>query len=427
MKSTVEQLNPVQYRVHVEVSVDEVNKAFQDAYRKLQLRARIQGFRPGKAPLGIVRKFYGSSVTGEVHEALINTHLFKALGEQTFRPIASPVVEAKTAPVENQDFAFSAIVDVMPEITIADYKGVEVDAEVYTVKVETLERELTNLRRSHARTRPVEPGQVAAKGMVAAISHSATLDGKELASLDTKNMSVVLGDGELFPELEDLIVATAIGASKTGPVTLPESYGDKDLAGKTLTFTVTVNDLKHLDIPALDDEFAKDLSLESADVLKKNVEEHLANRAKDLGRQKLETAVLSKILSAQPFEVPPAMVDQVIDSIIQEELAQHPEAKRKEALRNNDLRQSLLETAKQRTQNTLLLWHVAQQEKIEVTAADVNTRLDEVLASSGITEAKQKVQVRKNIEPRIRENLMFELALELLIKSAKVTEIPTAL
>ena len=427
MKSNVEQLNPVQYRVHVVISADEVNKAFNDAYRKIKQRARIQGFRPGKAPIGMVRKFYGNSVTGEVHETLINTHLSAALSEQTFRAIAAPVVEPKSVPVEDQEFSFSAVVDVLPEIAVADYKGVEVEAAVYSVNAEAVERELTKLRRGNARTRPLAPGEVAANGMLAGVSHKASLDGDELPNLDSKNMSILLGDGEMFAGLEALILGAAVGDVKTGPVTLPVTYGDQDLAGKVLTFTVTINDLKHFDIPAFDDEFAKDLSIESAEVLKANVESYLSRRAEEMGRQQLESAILSKILATQSFAVPPAMVDHVIDSIIQEDMGQLPEAQRKAALRDANLRQSLLEVAKQRTQNTLLLWHVAQKEQLEVSADEVSERLDQVLASSGITDAKHKAKVRNNIKANIRESMVLEKAMDLLIKTAKVSEVSTAI
>src|SRR5262249_2135538 len=107
MKSTVEQLNPVQYRVSVEVTPEEVDQAFDTAYRKLQKKAKIQGFRPGKAPITVIRKLYGASVSSDVAETLINLHLFKALSDQTIRPIASPVVETREGPINGKVFAFS--------------------------------------------------------------------------------------------------------------------------------------------------------------------------------------------------------------------------------------------------------------------------------------------------------------------------------
>src|SRR5690606_5756946 len=123
MKSSVEPINTVQCRVTIEVSPDEVNQAFEQAYRKLQKRAKIQGFRPGKAPLNVIRKLYGASVSAEVGENLVNTHRFSALQEKTIRPIAAPVLEKLDAPSQDKGFHFTALIDVMPTIDVGDYKG----------------------------------------------------------------------------------------------------------------------------------------------------------------------------------------------------------------------------------------------------------------------------------------------------------------
>ncbi len=425
MKSSIEQLNPVQYRVSVEITPDEVNKAFENAYRKIQKQARVQGFRPGKAPLGVIRKLYGNNVAGEVHESLINTHLFAALGEQTIRPIASPVVDSKTTPKENELFNFSAIVDTMPTIEIgeSEYKGVKVNADTYKVKDETLERELNLLRRRHARTRPIEQGQPAANGMLAAISHTAAQDGIDIPSMRVSSMTVFLGEKELLADMETAILGMTTGETKAVDITLPATYGDADLQGKTLQFKLTLGDLKILDVPNLDDEFAKDLDFASVDAMKDDVKSHLEGRARDMSRQKLETSILDKIVDKHPFEVPPAMVDQVIDSLIQE--MQHPnEEARNAALRDADLRQNMLQTAKRRTQNTLVLWHVVQKEKLQVTDEEVTGRVNQTVSSFGMGDPRQTAKLRKTLEPRIRENLIFEKAMDFLIQNANITEIP---
>jgi trigger factor len=121
------------------------------------------------------------------------------------------------------------------------------------------------------------------------------------------------------------------------------------------------------------------------------------------------------------------MVDQVIDSMIEEELRGHPEDTRKNALGNAELRGNLLATAKRRTQNTLVLWHVAQKEQIQTTDAELNQRLDQVLADAGVTDPKQKATFRKSLEPRLRESVLFEKAMDFLLENAKVTRVPASL
>lgn len=421
MKSTVEQINPVQYRVQVEVTSDEVNQAFETVFRRIQKKARIQGFRPGKAPLAMIRKLYSAHVAQEVHESLVNKHLSSALSEQTIRPIASPVLEAFDVPSLDREFVFKAVVDILPKLEFDDYKGLAVSTETFNVTDATLEKELTKLRRAHARTRAAEASEGAAAEMLATISHKATLDGVAVPSMDVTNMQVTLGSKELFEGLEAHVLGMKAGESKTATVALPADYADSDLAGKSLVFDLSVSSLQHLDLPNLDDDFAKDLDIESAEVLRQRVKDNLEHQAKDMSRQKLETALLDKILEKHAFEVPPALVDQVIDSMINE-FQLRSDADRQAALRNKELRDRLLPGARRRTQNTLVLWHVSQKENLIVTDEEVDAEVSEAVKSFGQLDAKSLANVKANLSMRVRENLLFEKAMNVLVESAKIEE-----
>lgn len=424
MKSNVEQLNPVQYRLNIEVEPAEVTKAFDGAYRDLQRKASIQGFRPGKAPLSIIRKLYGDAVSRDVLDKLINVHLYAAINAQTLRPIASPMVNAEAAPIDGQAFNFNAVVDVLPEIKIDGYQGLAVSAKTLTVNEPMVERELRRLRLKHARTRAVEPGAVAAAGMVATIDHRASHAGQDVPRYAVEGMQVKLGEEELFPALEAGILGLKVGEEKDVTITLPADSDDREHAGKDLVFHVVLKDLQLLDLPALDDEFAKDMNFETAADLTEKVRTFMEERAKEESRKNLEDAIMDQLLGANPFEVPPAMVDQVIDSLIQEMHHQSADD-RKKALRDDKLRQALLPTAKRRTQNTLILWHVSQQEKLEVSASDVDARVTETLNGAGIKNGdKGASDIRRSLEARVRETMVFEKAMDFLIASAKVTNVP---
>lgn len=422
MKSSVEKINPVQYRLSIEVTSDEVNSAFEAALKKIQRKAKIQGFRPGKAPLNVIKKLYGSNVSADVHQDLVNKHLFKALDEQTIRPIAAPVVDSDKLPAQNESFNFSAVVDIMPTIEIDDYKGVEVSVEKFKVKEETIERELKMLRRRHAKTRAVEDGAKATKGMLAAVSHTASADGNDLPQMNVNNMTVQLGEDEIFADLETAILGMGIGETKEATVKVPADYQDPSVAGKDVTFNITLSDLKHMDVPELNDEFAKEMDFENASALTDDVRKHMEGRAEELRRQRLENAILDKLLAAHPFEVPPAMVDQVIDSLINEQRF-GSEDERKGALANQDVRKAFLETAKRRTQNTLILWHVTQKENLQASEEEIAERVNGVAAQFGIDDPKRLAQIKRNLEARVRENMIFEKAMDYLVENAKVTDV----
>ena len=268
MRSSMENVNSVQKRVSVELTTDEVDSAFKAALQNLQKKAKVQGFRPGKAPLNIIKKMYGGSVLAEVGDKLINTHMFAALTEQEIRPISSPVIETADTPEEGKPFTFKALVDIMPVLEFDDYKGLTVKADAYEVVEDMIGKEIKQLQRRQAQTTSVDDKDAKAEaGHMATISHEATLDGEKLAQMDIKDMPVALGEGELFEGLEKQIIGMKQGDSKNADVSLPKDFGDAELAGKTLNFKIDLSELKNLVLPEVNDEFAKDLNFDSAGII----------------------------------------------------------------------------------------------------------------------------------------------------------------
>lgn len=424
MNATVEQINSVQHRVKVEITVEAVNAAFDEVYRRLQKKAKIQGFRPGKAPLNMIKKLYGATVANEVGEKLVNGHLFDVLRDKDIRPVASPVLESSDIPALDKVYHFSAVVDVMPKVELTGYAGLAINCDKYEVKEETVTREIDYLRRRHAKTRALDAGTPAAKNHLVTLSHTAVMDGQPVANMDVKDMSVALGHNELLPELEVVLMGMKAGDKKTAPVTLPTTYGDKDLAGKTITFDIELKDVQEMVLPEADGEFAKDVGFDSAEAMTKNIRDHLQSRAESMRRQKLESSLLDKLLEKNDFEVPPSMVDTVIDSMIKE-LDWQKKEQAQQALHNEEIRKNFRATARRKAQNTLILWQVAQQEKIEVTDEDIKSHIAKMMPAG--TDQAQIDSMATKMASRLRENLLFEKAMDFLIKSAKITDIPAAL
>ena len=344
--------------------------------------------------------------------------------EKDIRPVASPVLESSDIPAFDKVYNFSAVVDVMPKVELKGYTDLAINAEMYDIKPETVEREIEFLRRRHAKTRALDEGTPAAKNHLVTISHTAVMDGKPVANMDVQDVSVALGHGELLAELEKVLLGMTAGEKKTAPVSLPADYGDKDLAGKTLTFDVEMKSVQELVLPAVDDEFAKDVSFDSAEAMKKNIHEHLSSRAQSMRRQKLESTILDKLIEKNEFEVPPSMVDTVIDSMIQE-LDWQKKDQAQQAMHNEEVRKNFRSTARRKAQNTLILWQVAQQEKIEVTDEDIKSHIAKMMPAG--TEQAQIDSMATKMAARLRENLIFEKAMDFLIKSAKITDIPASL
>jgi trigger factor len=427
VNATVEKINPVQHRITCQIAAQVVDQAFNSAYRKIQKRVKLDGFRPGKAPLTIIKKYYGQNVVGEVTEKLIQDSLYHALAENKIAPVASPVVDAKEPPQMGVDYAFSALVDVMPEIEIKNYNGLEISCEKHVLSPEAVENEIARLQKRAAKLQPIAEGTLAASGNAALISHSAELDGKKVEQLEVEKVRVHLGSGDLQQQLEAGILSMASGQTKSFPVDLPADYPDAEFAGKALNFTVTLHELNDVILPELSDEFAKDLEFETMDALRVGVKERMEKQVVDMHRQRLEELCLQKLSADNPFEVPPSMVDQVIDSMIESAYSRSPDAKQKQAaMHDEELRKSLREEAKSRARNTLILWKIAQDEKLETTDDEIRARVDEILGGMGAGAANDKFikDARARLSRQIRDNIVFEKALDLIIKAAKVTDLP---
>jgi trigger factor len=424
MKATIEDINTVQRRVSITVPVETVNKAFDSAYKKIQRKSKIPGFRPGKAPLNIIKRSYGASVAGEVGESLINENLFGALQEHEVKPIASPMVEAAEAPQSDAEYKFSAVVDVMPTIELKDHKGLTVSVKEYTVGKDSLDRELKTIARRSAKTTPLADDTVAAKGHLLTVSHTATVDGKNLDAMTVHSIPVALGEKEVFPELETGMIGMKKSETKTIKLTLPKDYGDAELANKELEFTVTAEGVAELEIPAIDDELAKDMNFADLKELKAKIEESLEQNVKDMRSRDLEAALMDAVRAKNNFEVPPAMVEQVTDGIIRE-MGINDEKILKQAMADQDLRKSMREEAKKRAQNTMLLWEVAKAEDIKIEDDAVKEHIRTYLNESGTASDDQIDGIFKNAADRIRENLLLEKALEAMTNSATITNIPT--
>jgi trigger factor len=421
MKSSVEQINPVQYRINVEVTGDEVGQAFAQVLRRIQKKAHLQGFRPGKAPLDMIRKFYSDQALQEVRENLIRSNLNEALSGSTLRTVAAPVIDRIDSIAVDKPFTFSAVVDTMPEIKVTGYKGLEIAVEELKYSDVMLERELKNLQQRAGKASPLATDDAkAATAMMATIGHTVSKNGEVLTQFDVKEYPVLLGSGQLLPGLEELIVGLGKGESKSGRITIPQDFNDADLAGQELDITVELKDLKDFHLPQLDGEFAKDLGFESLEELKTNVQTQIEQVIKQTNDNAVETALVNKLMTLTPVEAPPAIVDSFIDSMIREKLQSSP--KINEFLKNQEVRGELRPKAREQVIKILLLLQIFNEEKLAVSDEEVRAEADNVLRQHQLSPSERKnlAQIKQRVEQSTRENLMLKKALSWLEEHANI-------
>lgn len=424
MKAHVEEVSSVQRRIRVELSAKDVKSAFDSVYKNLQTKARINGFRPGKAPLNIIKKMYGSSIAYDVADRLVRNNLFTAIDQQSIRAISAPVLETFDLPEEEKDYAFSALVDILPALEISGYKDLQLKASVVDVSDADVEREIEFIQRRQAKSKEAAEGTAAKAGHVVKISQQATIDGQEFSEFTFDNVPVELGKKYLLPELEDALIGVKVGESKKVTITVPEHVLDKSKVGKKAEATVKLEGITELELPEVNDELAKDLGLDDLKTLKTNIKDRLDKQAEGHKRNQLETAIFEELNKTNTFEVPPSMVEQVIDSMF-DEAEFSSDAERKAMKANPAEREKARETALQRARNTLILSEVIKSEKINVTDEDFDAYVKELVGGSmggAPMDAKLIESIKASMGQHARESLLFKKAIDFVISHAKVTE-----
>ncbi|MCX6128638.1 MAG: trigger factor [Proteobacteria bacterium] len=429
MKAFVEEVNTVQRRIKVELSALDVKTAFDSVYRNLQKKARINGFRPGKAPINVIRKMYGPSVAYDVADQLVRNHLFTAIEQQSIRPIATPVLETSDLPKEDADYAFSALVDILPALKISGYKDLQLECTTAAFGPADIQRELDMIQRRHAKTQDAPEGTKASSNHIVTISQKAHIDGELFTEFTFESVPVELGKKFLLPELEEALPGLVVGAEKHLKITVPDHVNDKSKIGKVAECTVKLEKIVELQMPELNDELAKDLGLDSFEVLTSNIKDRLQKQAEATKRNQLESEIFDKLSSNNSFEVPPSMVDQVIDSMF-DEMEFDSDAQRKSAKADENERKGLRDSAKQRTKNTLMLTEIIKSESITVNDDDFDAYVKELVGGANASkelDSKLIDSIKASMGPHARESLLFKKALDFVIDHAKVTEKVAAL
>ncbi|MES2744774.1 MAG: trigger factor [Bdellovibrionota bacterium] len=424
MKAHVEEVSSVQRRIRVELDAKDVKSAFDSVYKNLQTKARINGFRPGKAPLNIIKKMYGSSIAYDVADRLVRNNLFTAIDQQSIRAISAPVLETFDLPKEDADYIFFALVDILPALEVKDYKGLNLTAGVVEVGASDVEREIEFIQRRQAKSKDADEGTVAKSGHVVNISQKATIDGEEFSEFTFEKVPVELGKKYLLPELEEALIGMKVGDTKNVTISVPEHVLDKSKVGKSAEATLKLEGITELDLPEVNDELAKDMGLEDLSTLKANIQDRLSKQAEGHKRNQLETAIFDELNKTNSFDVPPSMVEQVIDSMF-DEAEFSSDAERKAMKANAQEREKARETALQRARNTLILSEVIKTEKINVTDEDFDAYVKELVGGSmggAPMDAKLIESIKASMGQHARESLLFKKAIDFVIAHANVTE-----
>lgn len=425
MKIDIENISPVEKRVSIEIPWITVQEELDQAYKGLQKRARVKGFRAGHVPRKVLEQFYKSAVESEVVQRLIDDSFRKAVQEKELFPINTPVVDSDVTFEAEAPFKFSAKVEVKPEVSVSDYKGLQVTRQVREVDEAEVAKELDQLREKATVIEQVTDRTDARQGDIAVIDFFGYVDGETFKGGKGINYSVEIGKGRMIPGFEDQLVGMKIGEHKEFQLSFPQGEGPEEVRGRTVDWQVDLKEVKTKVLPELDDEFAKDLGdYDSLAQLKEKIRENLRTREDARSRRQIREKVMEKLVEKNKVDVPPVMVERQLDFLLQD-LARFTKVNKDPAMLEaiKGLRNEQRDRAEKQVAAMLLLEAVGRQENLEISESDLEGRLGEIARQNRMTTKQVRQQLERESKlDAVRYDIRQDKALDLLVDHAVVTD-----
>ncbi len=426
MNVTVEDLSPIKKKVTIEVNADLVASELESAFNKIAKTANIKGFRKGKVPKKILEQQYGPKAHYDTIGSLINNSLYKALIDNKIEAVSQPEVVQTGAIEEGKPFAYEAEVDVRPELTAKDYTGLELEKEKLVFDESAVDQQLEQMRQSKVQL-VVAESENARHDDTVVIDFTGYIDGEAFENGAAEDYQLELGSNSFIPGFEEQLVGMKRDEGKDISVTFPEAYGAENLAGKDAVFKVLLKEIKEKKVPALDDDFAKEMEAESLEQLKEKTRDNLKSQQQQQIDNQLQENLMNALLEKNPFEVPDGMVTNQLmylkDSFSQRLKAQGMSL---EMLGMNDesFNKTYWDMATQQVKGELLLDAIAQQEQLVVADDEVEKKFTEFAAQSN-TPLEQVKKFFENDQALrgLKGQLLQEKVTAFLLDSAVVTEV----
>lgn len=421
MKIDIDNLSSTQRKIRVELPGEAVDKEFVRVYENLGRHAKIKGFRPGKVPRSVLQGIYGDEVKGQVLSRLVERSLGEVIKDRGLKVIAEPEVEAETLE-EGRAFAFSALVEVKPDVEAKNYFGLELKKVKLSVNDEQVESALGRLREAHAQLVPVEDRSIVERGDFVTLDFSGTIDGQAIHGGKNENYSVEVGGGGTLPEFENALIGLKKDAEETITVPYPADYFKRELAGKSALFSVTVREIKKKVLPVLDDEFAKDHGASaSLEDLKDKIRAQLEVELGEFQKEALKEQLMERLVEAHSFDLPESLIDRQVRYLVER---QQRSAAPAEGASLDELRKELRPHAERQVKATLLLEKIAENEKVEVAEADVQNRVEDTARVAGErASAVRQYYARPEARDSLKSQMIMDRTIDLLLNRAVAKEV----
>lgn len=425
MQVAIENLGPCERKVSVVVPVDQVNRVFDQTLQRIARNARIPGFRQGKAPRNALEAHYGSQIQQEVESKLVEETLFKAMNDSQLAPVTTPKVASGEC-TRNAEFSYTADVEIMPEIPLQKHEQLPVAKVVAGVTEADVDQQLDMMRQRASQVVPVLDRTDVQAGDCVVVDVAVTQDGNAVTSETKSNILFQLdaqgaAQHQLPASLASQLIGCVVPSTHAIDVTVAEGEQPAHLVGQSLTYLISMNELKTRKVPALDDEFAQDVGEESLVELRDKVRTHLLSQREQQATTETRKRLLKALVDANPFPVPHSLVTAQAARLVADTQRRMQEMfGRKFDLPQHMMVELLKESegeAELQVRSALLLREVAKFAQLEVTQDEVDAEVAKALEQYG--DRKESVRhmfAAAEVQDQIRRALLDDKAVAYLLE-----------
>ncbi|MBT0662799.1 trigger factor [Geobacter pelophilus] len=427
MQITIEELSSVKKKINFQIPSERVASEIDKAYEKIRKNAALKGFRKGKAPQSVIEKHYSDVMADDVLRTLFNEVYYKALADHNVTPVSYPELESDDI-VRGDSLKFSATVEVVPEITSVDYKGLKADKELFVADPDKVEKRLQQIRENMAEFSPAEAGVTAVQGDMVTIDFVGSINDVPFDGGKGEDAQLQLGAGQFIPGFEEQIIGMAAGDQKDIKVTFPADYHAADLAGKEATFAINLKEIKNRKLPELDDDFAKGMGdFETMEQLRSKISESIEKQEKERIEADLREMLMKALVDKNPVQAPNVLIDRQVDLMLEnskKRLASQGMTLEMMGMDEASYKSEFRDVAEHKVKSSLLVSVLARQEELKVEESDIEKQLKKIAEENGHDFDKLREFYKNNQQAgeTLHDYLLDEKVFSLLISNAEITE-----
>jgi trigger factor len=430
MEYQVEDISPVEKKVTVQTSAEEVNAALGTAVAFFKKDLKMDGFRQGKAPSSVVENKFRKEISNQATRDLLNVHFSQILGELGVEPVSGINVGEDVQLVRDQNLVYSFSFEYVPELDLPEYNGLKTTQKKVEINEEMIDTAFQWVQRENSTLELVTKDRHPQDGDVVVIDFVAYKAGEQLSNLQAQGFELPLGEGQALESFEDIVKELTPGQTGKGEVTFPDDFLNSELAGSTVNMEVTLNVIKERVIPEADDSLADKLGFNSIEEVREHIRKSFSDRMEKTKRSAAQKRLLDQILDQVTVPLPPSMVASQVSQML--------ESKRKNLEKQGksldseggekEVRKALLPEAEEIVKSHVVLLDIAKREELTVSNQEVEVYLYRLAINSGQDpQEMKKFYEQNNLMFALRDSLLADKAMERIYENAVITETESGL